>query len=253
MGGYFNDIICITMSLPSNIKTRAIFGSFADIDIDDSINFRPTRGYVLVSPQTTEVYAKTSGSLINIEYLKRQKIYLDELGQFNVDLLVSNQEEITPINWTYKIQFSWLQNYEINFVLEEGSEPINIGSYIEDDLPEYDGQQTIVGPAGRGISSLTQSGNTLIFEYTDDTTDSFTISTSGSPYYVHTQNQPANTWLINHNLGKPISSVRLKIGTIGTQDFENLTFASWREIDFNNIEVFAAPSGSLASGEAIIM
>lgn len=242
------------MSLPINVETRTVTGSFSDIDmLNGSVTFRPTRGYVTIVPATTEVYLIDTGQLINTEYLKHQKLYLDESGEFSVDLVVSNQESITPVNWTYKMTFSWLQDYEFNFVLEPGEDSINIGSYLGDDLPEYPGQQTIVGPAGRGIASMSQLGSTLVFNYTDGTSDSFVVNTSGSPYYIHDQSTPANTWLVTHNLGKPINSVRLKIGTVGTQDFENLTFASWREIDFNNIEIFAAPGGSLASGEAIIM
>lgn len=249
------------MSYPIGINTRVVTGSYTDTYIMDGVEMtRPTEGYVVISPCIEAI--KFNGALINPEYLESEKFWLTD-GSFETELIVTTDPSIDPISWTYKAEYSWLST-PVYFTVEDSTDPLILSDEFMADPSTGiiiqkgpKGDQGDAAPEIDGVTSIVQNGSTLIVTYTDGTVQELAFSSGGLTTYTHVQSNPANTWIVNHNLGKHITSVYVTFGTETSTENQDMILCPWQEIDMNSIRIFAAEDeddnlGAVAFGHAIV-
>lgn len=256
------------MSYPYNLQTRIVTGRYADfiLDTQGNVTARNRSGFVSITPFHEKIKVMPDDVEIDLYNLAPHKVILED-GQFFVEVLVTDQPGINLTGWTYNFKPSWYNGESINIPIRM-SDPavIDITDFTyspEDPGVIIDkGEQGEPGEDGRGIVSTTADGNIVTITYTDGTTYSFEIPILDAGgnlmkyQYVHVQQSPASIWNIQHNLNRPISSVRINLGVPGSPEYNDLFLCAWEEIDANNIKVYLTEDEltqwAYASGRAIV-
>lgn len=249
---------------PDNLKTRIVTGHFTDALPDYLGNgVRDREGYIEITPFHREIRVDSEDIELDLYNLAPQVVKLVN-GQFSVELLVTDQPGISPGGaWTYNLKPSWKNGRNLNVpILTSDPAVIDITNYNES--PEDPGVIIVKGDqgeTGRGIVSTTTEGNIVTIHYSDGTTSPFEIPVIDSEglikyQYIHVQQSPASIWNIEHNLNRPISSVRINLGVPGSPEYNDLFLCAWEEIDANNIKVYLTEDEqtqwAYASGRAIV-
>ena len=242
------------MSYPFNLVTRQVTGKYADFyeSPTGDIDVRPKEGFVYITPYYKEIKILESGVVVDLYELENQKIKVGPDGRFHAELLVTNQAGISPSGdesgngWTYKFTSSW-NDYEANIPIDAGTTELDINDWFA--FPERPGiivTKGDKGDDGRGIVNVTANGVTATVHYTDNTTSQFTLpgGSEGSYQYIHEQNTAEADWVINHNLGRYITSCFVTYGSSDEQ-----VFATWTNTSLNTIVVH---HGAACSGKAVI-
>lgn len=240
-----------------SLQYKTITGRFRDVYIDVATGeqrSRPTEGQIRIRPSVKDILFE--GELINLDEHTWPRIVQMQDGTFTADLIVTDQPGINPTAWTYNVKPSWT-NLEVNLsITSDMPDIIDIDDLLP--LPESGGVIITKGDPGRGIESMEAVGNILTVYYTDGGTDTIEIPIIDAGgvtikyNYVHTQMNPSEIWTVQHNLNRVISSVRVNLGTPGSEEYGDLQLCPWEEIDLNTIKVYVGAFGSNTSGRAII-
>lgn len=257
------------------LETRKIYGKFDEVfyeyeDVFGKTKTRPKNGLVFIRPACKTIKVKDNDSWVGVDLYGAQNHIVEQVtnGYFEAELIVTDQPNINPQNWTYEIIPSWRNNLVINIEVPEslknGTE-IDLNQYISD--PEKPGTVIEQGQDGRGIENIgkdpSDQGYVLV-EYTDGSTDRFRfpiIDSSGQGvklYHEHIQTEPESVWIVEHKLNRPISSVRTYFGSESSSEYmDDLVLCAWHELDRNTLEIYVTDSEqpgaqTKASGRAII-
>lgn len=249
------------MSYPYNLQTKIVTGRFDDLyeDVHGQVQTRPREGYVYVTPYYDKIKVLDVNVVVDLYELQRQRVKMVD-GLFTVELLVTDQPNISPGpsatgGWTYKFEFSWEDNYEINLpITTDLPSVIDINDWFSS--PEHPGVLITKGDPGedgldgRGIVSITANGNIATVHYTDGSTSTFGLpgGSGGGVYnYEHVQSNPVADWTIHHNMNRNITSTYVLVGTgIGAEQVQ----VPYSIIDLNTIVIH---HGSACSGKAILI
>ncbi|QLF83411.1 hypothetical protein SEA_NICEHOUSE_198 [Rhodococcus phage NiceHouse] len=252
------------MSYPYNLKTKIVTGHFTDVLVGGEVRNR--EGYMYVTPFHREIRVDAEDLELDLYNLAPLRVKLVN-GVFAVEVLVTDQPGISPAGWTYNFRPSWKEGRNINIPISlSDPDVIDITYYSESPSDPgvivVKGEQGDPGEDGRGIVSTTADGNFVTITYTDGTTYTFEIPILDAGgnlmkyQYVHVQQSPASIWNIQHNLNRPISSVRINLGVPGSPEYNDLVLCAWEEIDANNIKVYLTEDEltqwAYASGRAIV-
>ena len=233
------------MAWSNDVLTRFLTGSF------QSPSGAPAQGKISFKP-TTKIYDPDDAIIVNDSSLTAT---LDINGSFIIELPTTDNQLLRPKTWLYevneRIYGAKPEKYYIYFPYDDGLN-IDISNVtITGSLPSSSGTsatgvvQGPVGPAGAtGHSLLTGAGAPTSGIGNDGdtyinltTTGFYSAKTNGawpsSPSfflggatlrYVHTQSQPASTWVITHNLAtKPNVVV---VDNTGTQYFSDVVYTT---------------------------
>lgn len=259
------------MSYPFNLETKTITGKFADLYKDKNtgeVKRRPKEGFVYITPYYSEVKVLDADTMIDLYDLERQKVKMVD-GQFSAEILVTNQPNISPSGdadgqgWTYKFEMSWMQDYVANIPIDSDLPdvidindwfvfPERPGLIVTKGDPGEDGQDGADGEDGRGIVKITANGAIATIEYTDETTSTIPLpgaGGSGSYQYIHNQSSAEKDWVVEHGLGKYITSCFVIYGTELNNPNTDQVFANWSNIDLNTIIIH---HGAACSGQAVL-
>ncbi|NWF25254.1 hypothetical protein HW130_03075 [Streptomyces sp. PKU-EA00015] len=85
------------MPLPAGLSTVTVTGTYAHPDGS------PFKGKLLFTPEPAILTSATHGTLI----LGTIEATLDEAGEVTVTLLATDDADVTPVGWTYRVQERW--------------------------------------------------------------------------------------------------------------------------------------------------
>lgn len=98
------------MAYPDGITSRIVTGKFQELvynKVTDAYTAVPKQGFVQITPNQKFIRVVASGTVYELDDLVNTFYKLDENGEFNADLIITNQAGIEPKNWSYTIKFSW--------------------------------------------------------------------------------------------------------------------------------------------------
>lgn len=99
------------MAYPDGITSRIVTGKFQELvynKVTDAYTAVPKQGFVQITPNQKFIRVVASGTVYELDDLVNTFYKLDENGEFNADLIITNQAGIEPnTGWSYTIKFSW--------------------------------------------------------------------------------------------------------------------------------------------------
>lgn len=132
------------MALPLSVATRTVVGTFLDLEgtpiVGAEIQFRPSPARLLVpgTPVTLLPGRVTTTT--------------DAAGQISVDLVVTDDADVSPTGWTWSVvidipRTQWAaQPYGFAFELPAGADPVDLTTVTP--VPAAGGTPIVTGPPG---------------------------------------------------------------------------------------------------------